>query len=289
MKSLQAKLQGLWVGAALGELYARTQLCLPTDPNEWVASRILPTVYTMGTVAEQALKTVGDCPTKLLLPNRDGLPNPVLVLDNVLALAFADSRGPQGLMEIFRHAQRTADPIAPFPQAIAILQTLDWFHHRPPTPALLHALQQSPSLQNTLLGKRLDALEQVLQTHQLLPGLRPLVPPSLDEIMLQMLFCLISTPSDFALIVQRTAQRLANHPDAVTLVAGLAGFAQGLGQLPLQWRFTLQSMGWSVATPLEEQLLTFATGCGAQWAGCYRPRWLRDGSIIAPPGQLRPR
>jgi hypothetical protein len=237
----------------------------------------------MGTTVTQAINASRDCSPRLSLINLDS------PLTQVLALAFADPRGLQGLMEVLTQAQRKANPTASFIQTMAILQTLDWLQHHPPTPLLLHALQRSPALQNTLLSERLKSLEQSFQTHQVLPAPYRSDEPSPEEVFLQILYCLMSTPTDFALVVKRSAQRLNYHPDALILAAGLVGFANGLGQLPLQWRFALQSLQWSVATPLEEQLFTFANMCSAQWAGCYRPWLFQSRLIIAPPGQLRPR
>jgi hypothetical protein len=283
---LHLKLQGLWVGAALGELHTKGWF-----REGWQSSRastltvqeVLPQTYRLCLLAARWLKAAGDINSDLWHCKRwqDSLLNalPLTFLRSTLAESPDSSNAPP----------ETASSI------IAVIKTLDWLQRATPPEYLLSYLLQMPGLQETVLAENLGEVYEQLSDRQGLPipatsnECSPSETP--DDGMAQVLYLLLSTPNDFSLTVRRASLAFAHQPDLQILVAALSGFHNGFASLPLAWRFHLQALQWSVAIPLEESLLTLGNLCAAEWAGCYIPRPDRDWSAVAisAPGQLRPR
>ncbi len=282
VEPLHLKLQGLWVGAALGELYAKG-LLNPAQPMDEATSTVqiaLPHTYRLCLLAARWLKAGGDINADVWNCKRwqD-------VLLNVLPLNFLNG-------EI---AHSTSPSDAPQRQTVsavtAIIQTLEWLQRAEPPQYLLSYLLQTPSLQKTTLAEGLTTVYQRLGDRRGLLLLATQNEPTPEQAMAQVLYLLLGTPEDFRLTVQRSAFAMANQPELQILLAALSGFHNGFANLPLDWRCQLKTIRWSVAMPLEEGLCTLANLCAAQWAGCYKadPGQNWSAVAIAASGQLRPR
>jgi hypothetical protein len=283
---LHLKLQGLWVGAALGELYAKGWFCEGGQSSRAIApivSETLPQAYRLCLLAARWLKAAGDIDSDLWCCQRwqDSLLNalPLTFLHSTLAESpYSSNVLPERSSSI-----------------IAVIKTLDWLQRAKPPQYLLSYLLQMPGLQETVLAEALGGVYERLSDRQGLPILNASDESSAsgtsDDGMAQVLYLLLSTPNDFRLTVRRASLAFPHQPELQILVAALSGFHNGFASLPLAWRFYLQTLQWSVAMPLEESLLTLGNLCAAQWAGCYVPRPDRDWSAVAisAPGQLRPR
>jgi hypothetical protein len=283
---LHLKLQGLWVGAALGELYAKGWFREGGPSSRAIALTVqeaLPQTYRLCLLAARWLKAAGDINADLWHCQRwqDSLLNalPLTFLHSTLAeSAYPSNARPESLSSI-----------------IAVIKTLDWLQRAEPPKYLLSYLLQTPGLQETVLAETLGGVYEKLSDRHGLPipnpidASSPLETP--DRGMAQVLYLLLSTPNDFGLTVRRANLAFTHQPELQILVAALSGFHNGFASLPLAWRFHLQTLQWSVAMPLEESLLTLGNLCAAQWAGCYIPRPDRDWStvVVSAPGQLRPR
>jgi hypothetical protein len=284
--ALYLKLQGLWVGAALGELYAKGWLRERQQfwgENTLTVQEALPQTYRLCLLAARWLKSAGDINHDLWYCKRwqDALLNALPL--TFLYTALADSSLPANA------SPETASSI------IAVIKTLDWLQRAEPPEYLLSYLLQMPGLQETVVAETLGGVYEKLSDRRGLP-IRSAANESSsswtpDDGIAQVLYLLLSTPNDFSLTVRRASLAFAHQPELQILVAALSGFHNGFLSLPLAWRFHLQSLQWSVAMPLEEGLLTLGNLCAAQWAGCYIPRPDRDWSAVAisTPGQLRPR
>ena len=178
---------------------------------------------------------------------------------------------------------------------IAVIKTLDWLQRAEPPEYLLSYLLQMPGLQETSLAESLGEVYERLSDRQ---GLSPQTavddassPKPFDNGIAQVLYLLLSSPNDFCLTVRRSNLALGHQPELQILLAALSGFHNGFTQLPLVWRFGLQTLQWSVAMPLENGLQTLGNLCAAQWAGSYTPQPNQDWSKVAisASGQLRPR
>jgi hypothetical protein len=288
VEPLHLKLQGLWVGAALGELHAKG-LLNPAQPMDEATSTVqiaLPQTYRLCLLAARWLKAdKGDINADVWNCKRwqD-------VLLNVLPLHFLNGET----------AHSTPPSDAPQRQTVsavtAIIQTLEWLQRAEPPQYLLSYLLQTPSLQETTLAAGLTTVYQQLGDRR---GLTPLTQQSKtpqnkttpEQAIAQVLYLLLGTPEDFRLTVQRSAIAMANQPELQILLAALSGFHNGFANLPLDWRCQLKTIRWSVAMPLEEGLCTLANLCAAQWAGCYKadPGQNWSAVAIAASGQLRPR
>jgi hypothetical protein len=284
-KALHLKLQGLWVGAALGELYAKGWFLegQQSSRTSITVREALPQTYRLCLLAARWLKVAGEIDTDLWHCQRwqDSLLNalPLTFLHSTLA----ESPYPSNVLP-----ERSSS-------IIAVIKTLDWLQRAEPPEYLLTYLLQTPGLQETVLAENLGEVYEQLSDRQGLPipavSNESSVSETPDDGMAQVLYLLLSTPNDFSLTVRRASLAFAHQPDLQILVAALSGFHNGFASLPLAWRFHLQALQWSVAMALEQSLLTLGNLCAAQWAGCYIPHPDRDWSAVAisAPGQLRPR
>jgi hypothetical protein len=281
--SLHLKLQGLWVGAALGELYAKGRLNEVTSADEtgFTVQEALPRTYRLCLLAARWLKVPGDINADLWHCPRwqDSLLNvlPLMFLDT----AIAESDPPA-------NAQAVSS-------ILAIIQTLGWLQRAEPPKYLLSYLLQTPKLQETPLAAQLGIVYQQLSGRSgILPqtfGHGSVLEKPPEHSIAQLLYLLLSTPEDFRLTLQRSALIFPHQADLQILLAALSGFHNGFASLPTTWRWTLKTIRWSVALPLEEGLQTLGNLCAARWAGCHTPSPDQDWSAvtISPPGQLRPR
>ncbi len=281
--SLHFKLQGLWVGAALGELYAKGRLNEATSGDETglTVQEALPRTYRLCLLAACWLKGSGDLNADLW-----HCPRWQDSLLNVLPLTFMDAAITES--EPPANAQAVSS-------ILAIIQTLEWLQRAEPPKYLLSYLLQTPKLQETPLAAQLGVVYQQLSDRSgILPqpsNDNPALEASPDRALAQILYLLLSTPEDFRLTLQRSALALPHQTDLQILLAALSGFHNGFASLPTTWRWTLKTIRWSVALPLEDGLQTFGNLCAARWAGCHTPSPDQDWSAvtISPPGQLRPR
>jgi hypothetical protein len=286
IEPLHLKLQGLWVGAALGELHGKGLLNQgqPMDEATSTVQIALPQTYRLCLLAARWLKTGGDLNADVWNCRRwqDALLN-------VLPLNFLN--GADSWCAAIANVHPPSDvPLQIVSTVTAMIQTLEWLQRAESPQDLLPYLLQS-SLQETPLAEQLAIVYQRLSDRS---GSFP--PSTVSEItpeqsIAQVLYLLLSTPEDFRLTVQRSAFTMAKQPESQILVAALSGFHNGFSTLPIDWRWQLKTIRWSVAMPLEEGLCTLANLCAAQWAGCYEAHPAQDWSAvaIAAPGQLRPR
>ena len=280
VEPLHLKLQGLWVGAALGELYTRG-LLNPAQPMDEATATVqiaLPQTYRLCLLAARWLKAGGDVNADIW-----HCPRWQDALLNVLPLIFLHGAAsypspPNALPQIFS-------------TVTAITQTLEWLQRAESPQYLLSYLLQTPSLQDTNLAEQLGTVYQRLSDRQGLSSLTAQGEATPEQAIAQVLYLLLSTPEDFRLTVQRSAFAIASQPELQILLAALSGFHNGFANLPLDWRWQLKTIRWSVAMPLEEGLCTLANLCAARWAGCYESDPAQDWSAvaIAASGQLRPR
>jgi hypothetical protein len=292
MIPLHLKLQGLWVGAALGELYAKGLLNEEPAVGEptLTVQVALPQTYRLCLLAARWLKQPGEISLDL---NRPRWQESLL---NVLPLTFLYPAGSQEL----RRVLMTQPPMASegHPQTtsslIAIIQTLEWLQRVENPQHLLPHLLQTYELKETLLAEQLGGVNTQLGDRR---GITPLTQSgealtqwTPEQAIAHILYLLLSTPHDFELTVQRSAFALGHQPDLNILLAALSGFHNGFVDLPLAWRWRLKTVRWSVAMSLEAGLCTLGNLCAAQWSGCHTPKpdqvW---SAAISPPGQLRPR
>ncbi len=278
---LHLKLQGLWVGAALGELHAKGLLDQDQPMNEATSTVqiALPHTYRLCVLTARWLKVEGDINADVWNCKRwqDALLN-VLPL-NFLNGALANCPPPSNTQP------QTVSTVT------AIIQTLEWLQRTESPQYLLSYLLQTHTLQETPLAEYLGTIYQQLSDRQSLTPLTPVDETTTEQAIAQVLYLLLSTPEDFRLTVQRSAFAIANQPECQILLAALSGFHNGFANLPLDWRWQLKTIRWSVAMPLEEGLCTLANLCAARWAGCYEAHPAQDWSAvaIAASGQLRPR
>jgi hypothetical protein len=292
MIPLHLKLQGLWVGAALGELYAKGLLSEepPTNEPALTVQVALPQTYRLCLLAARWLKQPGDINLDL---NSKHWQDSLL---NVLPLTFLYPAGSQELKRVLMTQPPMTSEVHPQTASslITIIQTLEWLQRVENPQHLLPYLLQSRELKETLLAEQLRVVQEQLGDRR---GLTPLLqsgealtPWTPEQAIAHILYLLLSTPHDFELTVQRSAFALAHQPDLNILLAALSGFCNGFADLPLAWRWRLKTVRWSVAMSLDAGLCTLGNLCAAQWSGCYAPKpdpaWA---TAISPPGQLRPR
>lgn len=282
VEPLHLKLQGLWVGAALGELHAKGLLnqSQPMDETALRIQSVLPHTYRLCLLAARWLKIGGNISADVW-----NCPRWQDALLNVLPLIFLNG-------EIASIPPFFGAPQPPIVSTVtAITQTLGWLQRAESPQYLLSYLLQTPTLQESTLVEQLGLVYQQLSDRHGLSPLTPLNTTTPEQAITQVLYLLLSTPEDFRLTVQRSAFAIANQPELQILLAALSGFHNGFANLPLDWRWQLETIRWSVAMPLEEGLCTLANLCAARWAGCYEANPAQDWSAvaIAVSGQLRPR
>jgi hypothetical protein len=283
--ALHLKLQGLWVGAALGELYAKGWFCETwlLEEKALTVQAALPQTYRLCLLAARWLKQREDRDTDLWYCKQ--WQNALL---NALPLTFIDSMLSESPPPVNTELE-TASSI------LAVIKTLDWLQRAEPLEYLLSYLLQIPALQDTSLAANLGRVYEHLSDRQGLSFQTTIddasSPKTPDNGIAQVLYLLLSSPNDFCLTVRRSSFALGHQPELQILLAALSGFHNGFAQLPLAWRFQLQIIQWSVAMPLEKGLQTLGDLCSAQWAGSYAPHPNQDWSKVAvsASGQLRSR
>ncbi len=286
MKTLTSKLYGLWVGAALGELYASGNLAYPQAVEGLKVREILPKTYGLLMLASRQMKS--------LIPKEQGFgllcPRWQDVLLNVLPSTFLHPAGTQGLTALLSVWLTEPSDHEQFVSAIVVAQTLEWLLHQRDLKNLIPYLLERSELQQTQTVAQLETTH-----HQLLHRVSLQSIPQQDKAqgtpgraIAHVLYTVLSTPNDFRLTVQRAALLLPNHPELVMLAAAFSGFRNGLTALPLDWRWLLKTLHWDVAMPFETGLRTVADLCAEQWAGCAVPG-ISAGAVFHSPGQLRPR
>jgi hypothetical protein len=287
MKLLTSQLRGLWVGTALGELYASGNLALPHKAEGLKVRETLPKTYGLSMLALRQMKN--------LIPKEQGFglrcPRWQDVLLNAVPLTFLHPSGTQGLTALLNSWLAEPSDRERFISAIVVVQTFEWLLYQKDLEDLLPYLLKRPELQQTQTAAQLEIVCRQLQYRG-----------SLQSLVLQQdgmsktpggaialaLYAVLSTPNDFRLTIQRSALLLPNQPELVTLAAAFSGFHNGLAALPLNWRWVLKTLHWDVAMPFETGLCTLADLCAEQWAGCA-VSGISAGAVFHSPGQLRPR
>ncbi len=288
MEPLHLKLQGLWVGAALGELYSTGLLNENRSPDLSV-SLTLPKTRELCETATRCLNAPADNPETLIL-GYERSPNLLLAL---LPLAFLHRAGIQGLNATLASGLVHSDEPDKFASAIAVTQALSWFLNPAWSPqGFIPALLKTPAFHNTLTAATLENIQTSLTRYECFQS-DPAQDSSqwtLDGMIGQMLYVLLSTPNEFRLTLQRAALLMPQQPELLMLIGALSGLHNGLRSLPLSWRLAFRTIRWDGVNSLEEGLFNLANICAAQWAGCYTTR-PKDWSNVAitPPGHLRPR
>ncbi len=287
MEPLHLKLQGLWVGAALGELYSTGLLNENRSPNLSVPLT-LPKIHELCEAATLCLNAPVDNLETLIL-GHERLPNLLLAL---LPLAFLHRAGIQGLNETLVNGLVHSDEPDKFAGAIAVTQALNWFLNPARSPqGFIPALLKTPALRNTVTAAKLENIQTSLTRYESFQS-SPVQDSSQwtpDEMIGQVLYALLSTPNDFRLTLQRAVPLMPQQSELLMLIGALSGFHNGLRFLPFAWRLVLRTIRWDVVS-LEDKLFNLANICATQWAGCYttRPKDLSD-IAISPPGHLRSR
>jgi hypothetical protein len=282
------KLQGLWVGVALGELYATGLLSENRSPDLSVPLT-LPKTRELCEIAVRCLNAPADNLETLIL-GYERSPNFLLAL---LPFAFLHRAGIQGLNETLASGLAHSDEPDKFAGAIAVTQALNWFLN--PAQSLqgfIPTLLKMPALRNTLTAATLENIQTSLTCYENFPS-SPAQDSSQwtpDEMIGQVLYVLLSTPNDFRLTLQRAAPLMPQQSALLMLIGALSGLHNGLRSLPLSWRLVLRTIRWEAVSSLEDGLFNLANICATQWAGCYttRPKDWSD-VAISPPGHLRPR
>jgi hypothetical protein len=284
-EALHLKLQGLWVGAALGELYAKGYFrkAPSVGQSPITVKEALPQTYRLCLLAARWLKASADINTDLWHCKQwqDSLLN-------ALPLAFINST----LLESTQPSNAQLSNPETASGIIAILKTLDWLQRAEPPEYLLSYLLQSPGLQETPLAGTLGEMYEQLRDRRGLPPQTTINSVSAswtsDRAIAQLLYLLLSTPEDFCLTVRRSSLVFAHQPALQILLAALSGFHNGFTHLPMAWRWQINTIQWSVAMPLEEGLRTLGNLLGA-WLQTPRPDQDWSAVAISTPGQLRPR
>jgi hypothetical protein len=286
MKLLTSNLHGLWVGAALGELYASRHLELPRKAENLKVRETLPKTYGLSLLASRQIKN--------LIPKEQAFglrcPRWQDVLLNTVPLAFLHPAGTQGLATLLSSWSTEMSDREQFASAIAVVQTLEWLLQQKDLKHFLPDLLERSELRQTQTVVQLERVYRQLRDRVSLQSIA-----QQDEVqgtpgwaIAQVLYAVLSTPNDFRLTVQRAALLLPNQPELVMLTAAFSGFHNGLAALPLNWRWILKTLHWDVAMPFETGLCTLADLCAEQWAGCA-VTGLPAGTVFHAPGQLRPR
>jgi hypothetical protein len=287
MKLLTSQLRGLWVGTALGELYASGNLALPHKAEGLKVRETLPKTYGLSMLASRQMKN--------LISKEQGFglrcPRWQDVLLNAIPLTFLHPSGTQGLTALLSSWLAEPSDRERFVSAIVVVQTLEWLLFQKDLDHLLPYLLKRPELQQTQTAAQLEIVYSQLQRRGSLqsPGQQQNgMSKTPGWAIAHVLYAVLSTPNDFRLTVQRSAQLFPHQPELVMLAAAFSGFHNGFMALPLDWRWVLETLHWDVAMPFETGLCTLADLCAEQWAGCALPG-SSTGAVFHAPGQLRPR
>jgi hypothetical protein len=286
MKLLTSNLHGLWVGVALGELYASGHLELSHKAENLKVRETLPKTYGLSLLTSRQIKN--------LIPKEQAFglrcPRWQDVLLNAIPLAFLHPTGTQGLTVLLSSWLTELSDRERFASAIVVVQTLEWLLQQQDLKNLISYLLERSELQQTQTAAQLEKTHQQLLRRA---SLQSIVQQEEAQVtpgwaIAQVLYTVLSTPNDFRLTVQRAALLLPNQPELVMLAAAFSGFHNGLAALPLEWRWILKTLHWDVALPFETGLYTLGDLCAEQWAGCA-VTGLPAGTVFHAPGQLRPR
>ena len=284
MKHFPSNLRGLWVGMALGELFAQ-KLILPErlaslPLAERTVRNLLPKTYGLTLLATRQLKHLVSEQEAFGL--RCARWQDLLL--NVVPATFLHPAGPQGLTGTLSlwsesHQQERLT------SALVLVQSLEWLQRHSASAAIIPALRL-PELPQTQTGLNLETVHQHLIQRKSLQALKQQFEAETPEQSLPLLlYAVISAPYDFRLAVQRAELLFARQPEMILLTAALSGFHLGFAALPLDWRWALKSLRWDVSMPFETGLCTLADLCAGQWAGA---NGIPEGVFHAA-GQLRPR
>jgi hypothetical protein len=284
---IHLKFQGLWVGVALGELYATAHL------NEQRSSDLSSplTLSKTRALCETAVRCLnapaGNLETWILEYERSQD-----LLLALLPLAFLHRAGIPGLSETFTSGLAHSDEPAKFASALALTQALDWFLNPSRSPQdLIPALLKMSAFQNTATAAQLESIQTAFTRHESFQcSPQRLSQETSPETIGPVLYAVLRTPDDFRLTLQRAAFLMPQQTELLMLVGALSGLNNGLRSLPLSWRLRLRTIQWNGVRSLEDGLLNLADICAAQWAGCYTaPSQKWSDLAIAPPGNLCPR
>jgi hypothetical protein len=289
MELFSSSMRGLWVGTALGELYTSGSLASPQN-SELTVGKVLPKTYGLTLLATRQIRH--------LVPDREAFglrcPRWQDMLLNTVPSAFLHPAGTQGLSSTLSTWLSEPHQRERLVSALVLVQSLEWFQQRRAPADLIPFLLDLPSLQQTQTATHLETAHHHL-THQAdLQSLKLQNGPdgtgqwTPGLAISRVLYAVLSTPTDFRLVVQRATLLLGGQPELVTLAAALVGFQTGLAALPLNWRRVLKTLRWDVTVPFEAGLCTLADLCAAQWAGCASFGVPTD-AVFHVPGQLRPR
>jgi hypothetical protein len=286
MKLLTSNLHGLWVGAALGELYASGHLELPRKAENLKVRETLPKTYDLSMLVSRQMNN--------LIPKEQAFglrcPRWQDVLLKAVPLAFLHPAGTQGLTSLLSSWSTELSDRERFASAIVVVQTLEWLIQQQDLKNLIPYLLERSELQQTQTAAQLEIAHRQLLSRASLQSIaqQDKAQGTPGWAIAQVLYTVLSTPNDFRLTVQRAALLLPNQPELVMLTAAFSGFYNGFTALPLDWRWTLKTLHWDVAMPFETGLCTLADLCAEQWAGCAVPG-IAAGAVFHFPGQLRPR
>ncbi len=284
MTHFLSNLRGLWVGMALGELFAGKRILADQLASLPLAERtvrnVLPKTYGLTLLATRQLKHLVSEQEAFGL--RCARWQDLLL--NVVPATFLHPGGPQGLagtLALWSESHQQERLVS----ALLLVQSVEWLQRHSNLEGMIPALQR-PELLQTQTEQNLAAVHQHLTQHKSLQSLKQQFGSETPEqLMPLVLYSVISAPYDFRLAVQRAEMLFASQPEMILLTAALSGFHLGLPALPLDWRWALRSLSWDVSMPFENGLCTLADLCAGRWAGA-------DGipeGVFHAAGQLRPR
>ncbi|HEY9825886.1 MAG TPA: hypothetical protein V6D19_10585, partial [Stenomitos sp.] len=217
---LPLKLQGLWLGAAAGELYAGGKLNPTVALTETLTVQDhLPQLDRLCSFTARLLKLAH-------LFQTDQLETTLLqyrtwqeLLPNLLPLYFLHPLGAQGLQQALVDVARASQQPELFASAIALVKFLDWLQFQGAQRQLQPALAQHPALQGTEVLAACTQMFQRLDTHQTLPGQQESTPHATSsnpcpsaQVVAQILYFLLSAPAELRLAVQRAALAFPADP-----------------------------------------------------------------------------
>jgi ADP-ribosylglycohydrolase len=188
------------------------------------------------------------------------------------------------------------------PQMIAAITRLETRLGRPTAGAEQMAILMQQLVQVQTLVEQQASLEQVrsqlcqpLESTPIPHELKPIQP------ILAALYCGLSTPNDWQLAVLRSVQMKIAPPLVATLTGALAGAANSLAGIPVDWRLALDQPHSGIsalkflwqAVEWEAELMELATNLLATWSGTYAPQKFPVKRYhipaIAAPRVIRPR
>lgn len=276
MRSLLSQLQGILLGAAIGE--ALGTLALQTQSADltkadlttiWDSTANLPALPLMRQLDQQV--------TQLLQRLEIGLLEHPLPGAIALTLFWQDQ--PERLRQVIcTEIEPPVVQVELLAIAGALMQSLQ--HQLQPTrflPQLLRELAQSPNLPLDSLIQVQSLVEAKASLATATTQLTELSSASAQAVALA-LFCWLTTPNQFALTVCRTAQARLS-PQAGFVAGALAGSQASITVMQQQWRLPL---------PLTEYYQAQARQILAVWSGA-EPHVLLPELAVGIAGTLRDR